>query len=218
MAQEKESVHLVAGAGCLTLTKKLLQGVPPKKCPYYASSCSSLHELQITFPAVNAFPLLPVAVLIRQDSFSSLSNLPYCCAQNSSCSFNADGSCSCLGCIERRSWTKFHHAGWVSPHMSALPSFELKLPGWTSCNMWTRCHMMIHSFPRTLRYVAILDSNCLWRRGATTGPASRTTTALGSVAATPLWLVRVPLSSLHLSMHLRQHDDPGILRVSVGET
>ena len=38
----------------------------------------------------NRWPLLP------QDRFSSLSSLPYCCAQNSSCSFNSDGSCSCL--------------------------------------------------------------------------------------------------------------------------
>ena len=38
----------------------------------------------------NCWPALP------QDRFSSLSSLPYCCAQNSSCSFNSDGSCSCL--------------------------------------------------------------------------------------------------------------------------
>lgn len=45
-----------------------------------------------------------------KDSFSSLSSLPYCCAQNSSCSFNADGSCSC----DYRTSFKDYNCTWLS--------------------------------------------------------------------------------------------------------
>ena len=44
-----------------------------------------------------------------QDRFSSLSSLPYCCAQNSSCSFNSDGSCSC----DYRTSFKDYNCTWL---------------------------------------------------------------------------------------------------------
>ncbi|CAK9006470.1 unnamed protein product [Durusdinium trenchii] len=45
-----------------------------------------------------------------KDNFASLSQLPYCCAQNSSCKTNSDGSCSC----DYRTSFKDYNCTWLS--------------------------------------------------------------------------------------------------------